>query len=98
MKKLIIFFILIPGFIISQSTLKPQKDRTKIRNGIIMTIGGIGLTTLGMGMRPIYTDKGDKKQWYKQTHKWPPIAVGFTFTITGLITIFGKEKLLVTHE
>lgn len=92
MKKIIlIFFILVPCLVISQYNRK-YKNPPKLTNGIIMTIGGVSLTTMGFLVRPLYyTNPSVKKPWYKQNHKWPAITVGVTFTITGLITMLGEK-------
>tara|TARA_R110000824_G_scaffold160833_2_gene335787 strand:- start:3567 stop:3866 length:300 start_codon:yes stop_codon:yes gene_type:complete len=99
MKKIIlIFFILIPCLVISQYN-RNYKNPSKLTNGIIMTIGGVGLTTMGLCVRPIYhyipapypQSTWVPKPWYQQTHKWPAITVGVTFTITGLITMIAEK-------
>ena len=95
MKKIIlIFFILIPCLVISQYQrhYKEKRNTKRFTNGVAMTIGGIGLTTMGVMVRPMYySNPWVKKPWYKQNHKWPAITVGVTFTITGLITIIAKR-------
>ena len=54
MKKIIlIFFILIPCLVISQYNRK-YKNPPNVTNGIVMTIGGVSLTTMGFLVRPLY--------------------------------------------
>ena len=54
MKKVIlIFFILIPCLVISQYN-RNYKNPPNITNGIVMTIGGVSLTTMGLLVRPMY--------------------------------------------
>ncbi len=102
MKKIIlIFFILIPCLVISQYQrhYKEKRNTKRFTNGVAMTIGGVGLTTMGVCVRPLYhyvpapypQPTWVPRPWYQQTHKWPAITVGVTFTITGLITILGEK-------
>ena len=91
MKKVIlIFFILVPCLVISQYN-RNYKNPPHITNGIVMTIGGRINYNGIFGYTMYYTDPWVKNPWYKQNHKWPPITVGVTFTITGLITIIAKR-------
>ena len=70
MKKMIlIFFILIPCLVISQYNRK-YKNPPKLTNGMVMTIGGISLTTMGFLVRPLYyTNPSVKKPWHKQSQR-----------------------------
>ena len=57
MKKIIlIFFILIPCLVISQYQrhYKEKRNTKRFTNGVAMTIGGVGLTTMGVCVRPLY--------------------------------------------
>ena len=88
MRNIILLLLVLPMFSFGQYNRKKYKQPGEVSRGLVITLAGSSLVTMGATIRPLYyTEPGNKKPFLKQHHKAPPIIVGVGLTFTGLLTM-----------
>ena len=82
---------MMPMLTLSQYKKKHYRQQGEAPRGVVITLAGVSFVTMGATIRPLYyTEPGQKKPFFKQHHKAPPIVVGVGLTFVGLISLISE--------